>query len=147
MIDREKVLNIVNDELEGSDLFLVDLRVGKDNKISVFIDGDNGVTIQNCIDLSRIIEGNFDREIEDFDLSVLSAGIGEPLKLIRQYIKNIGRNISITTDENEQIEGELIMVDEEKVVVKQIPKKKKDIAIEKEITFSNIKEGKIIILF
>ncbi|MCK9321704.1 MAG: ribosome assembly cofactor RimP [Bacteroidales bacterium] len=148
MIDKEKVLSIVNQELEGTDLFLVDLKIGKDNKISVFIDGDNGVTIQNCIDLSRKIESNFDREVEDFELSVFSSGVGEPLKLNRQYKKNIGRNIEvITNEEGEKIVGELLMVDEEKIVVKVQPKKKKDPIVEKEILIDNIKESKIIILF
>ena len=148
MIDKEKVLSIVNQELEGADLFLVDLKIGKDNKISVFIDGDNGVTIQNCIDLSRKIESNFDREVEDFELSVFSSGVGEPLKLNRQYKKNIGRNIEvITNEEGEKIVGELLMVDEEKIVVKVQPKKKKDPIVEKEILIDNIKESKIIILF
>jgi len=148
MIDKEKVQSIVNQELEGTDLFLVDLKIGKDNKISVFIDGDNGVTIQNCIDLSRKIESNFDREVEDFELSVFSSGVGEPLKLNRQYKKNIGRNIEvITNEEGEKIVGELLMVDEEKIVVKIQPKKKKDPIVEKEILIDNIKESKIIILF
>lgn len=148
MIDKEKVQSIVNQELEGTDLFLVDLKIGKDNKISVFIDGDNGVTIQNCIDLSRKIESNFDREVEDFELSVFSSGVGEPLKLNRQYKKNIGRNIEvITNEEGEKIVGELLMVDKEKIVVKVQPKKKKDPIVEKEILIDNIKESKIIILF
>ncbi|MEA4966555.1 MAG: ribosome assembly cofactor RimP [Bacteroidaceae bacterium] len=148
MIDKEKVQSVVNQELEGADLFLVDLKIGKDNKISVFIDGDNGVTIQNCIDLSRKIESNFDREVEDFELSVFSSGVGEPLKLNRQYKKNIGRNIEvITNEEGEKIVGELLMVDEEKIVVKVQPKKKKDPIVEKEILIDNIKESKIIILF
>lgn len=148
MIDKEKVQSVVNRELEGTDLFLVDLKIGKDNKISVFIDGDNGVTIQNCIDLSRKIESNFDREVEDFELSVFSSGVGEPLKLNRQYKKNIGRNIEvITNEEGEKIVGELLMVDEEKIVVKVQPKKKKDPIVEKEILIDNIKESKIIILF
>ncbi|MDY4789387.1 MAG: ribosome assembly cofactor RimP [Bacteroidales bacterium] len=148
MIDKEKVQSVVNQELEGTDLFLVDLKIGKDNKISVFIDGDNGVTIQNCIDLSRKIESNFDREVEDFELSVFSSGVGEPLKLNRQYKKNIGRNIEvITNEEGEKIVGELLMVDEEKIVVKVQPKKKKDPIVEKEILIDNIKESKIIILF
>ncbi|MPL88125.1 Ribosome maturation factor RimP [bioreactor metagenome] len=148
MIDKEKVQSIVNQELEGTDLFLVDLKIGKDNKISVFIDGDNGVTIQNCIDLSRKIESNFDREVEDFELSVFSSGVGEPLKLNRQYKKNIGRNIEvITNEEGGKIVGELLMVDEEKIVVKVQPKKKKDPIVEKEILIDNIKESKIIILF
>ncbi len=148
MIDKEKVQSVVNQELEGADLFLVDLKIGKDNKISVFIDGDNGVTIQNCIDLSRKIESNFDREVEDFELSVFSSGVGEPLKLNRQYKKNIGRNIEvITNEEGEKVVGELLMVDEEKIVVKVQPKKKKDPIVEKEILIDNIKESKIIILF
>ncbi len=148
MIDKEKVQSVVSQELEGTDLFLVDLKIGKDNKISVFIDGDNGVTIQNCIDLSRKIESNFDREVEDFELSVFSSGVGEPLKLNRQYKKNIGRNIEvITNEEGEKIVGELLMVDEEKIVVKVQPKKKKDPIVEKEILIDNIKESKIIILF
>lgn len=148
MIDKEKVQSVVNQELEGTDLFLVDLKIGKDNKISVFIDGDNGVAIQNCIDLSRKIESNFDREVEDFELSVFSSGVGEPLKLNRQYKKNIGRNIEvITNEEGEKIVGELLMVDKEKIVVKVQPKKKKDPIVEKEILIDNIKESKIIILF
>lgn len=148
MIDKEKVQSVVSQELEGTDLFLVDLKIGKDNKISVFIDGDNGVTIQNCIDLSRKIESNFDREVEDFELSVFSSGVGEPLKLNRQYKKNIGRNIEvITNEEGETIVGELLMVDEEKIVVRIQPKKKKDPIVEKEIFIDNIKESKIIILF
>ena len=147
MIDKEKVLSIVNEELEGSDLFLVDLKIGKDNKISVYIDGDNGVLIQNCIDLSRKIEGNFDREVEDFELSVFSSGVGEPLVNARQYKKNIGRNISIITNDDQTIKGELISVDDDKVVVREIPKKKKDSPVEKEIASANIKEGKIIIIF
>lgn len=148
MIDKEKVQAVVNQELEGKDLFLVDLKIGKDNKISVIIDGDNGVTIQNCIDLSKQIEKNFDREVEDYELSVLSSGVGEPLKLNRQYKKNIGRNIElITMEEGEKIVGELLMVDDEKIFVKIQPKKKKDPIVEKEILFDNIKESKIIILF
>lgn len=148
MIDKEAIQHLVGQELEGKDLFLVDVKISKDNKISIIIDGDNGVTIQNCIDLSRNIEKNLDREKEDFELSVLSSGVGEPLKLIRQYKKNIGRNIEIiTTDSSDKIVGELIMANDEMIVVREKPKKKKDAAIDKEILISNIKESKIIIVF
>ena len=148
MIDKEVILKIIEEQVKDSDLFLIDLKIGKDNKISVVIDGDNGVTIQNCIDLSRQIEKNFDREVEDFELSVMSAGIGEPLKLIRQYKKNFGKSIEILIKENsEKIVGELIGVDDEKVIVKIQPKKKKEPIIEREILIDNIKESKIIILF
>ena len=147
MIDKEKVVSIIEKEFEGSDLFLVDVNVGKDNKISVFIDGDSGVSIKNCVDISRIIEENFDREEEDFELSVLSFGVGEPLMNLRQYKKNIGRYISIITNDDLRIEGELIYVDEDRVRVFEIKKNKKHTPVEREIAFPNIKEGKIIVIF
>jgi ribosome maturation factor RimP len=147
MIDKEVILKIIEEQVKDSDLFLIDLKIGKDNKISVVIDGDNGVKIQDCINLSRFVEKRLDREAEDFELNVLSSGVGEPLKLMRQYKKNIGRNIEITTFENERFEGELTAADEDKVLIRLKTKHKKDIATEKQISFSDIKEGKIIILF
>jgi ribosome maturation factor RimP len=147
MTDKEVILKIIEEQIKDSDLFLIDLRIGKDNKISVVIDGDNGVKIQDCINLSRFVEKRLDREAEDFELNVLSSGVGEPLKLMRQYKKNIGRNIEITTFENERFEGELTAADEDKVLIRLKTKHKKDIATEKQISFSDIKEGKIIILF
>lgn len=85
MIDKTLVENIVEELLGGKDLFLVEVKVSKDNCIEVFIDGDNGVKIQDCIDLSRGIEARFDRESEDFQLSVLSWGLGrvETQKAVR----------------------------------------------------------------
>lgn len=147
MIDKETILKIIEEQIKGSDLFLIDLKIGKDNKISIIIDGDNGVKIQDCIDLSRFVEKQLDREVEDFELNVLSSGVGEPLKLMRQYKKNIGRYVEITTLDNEKLEGELIATSEDSVFIKPKMKNKKDIATEKQISFSDIKEGKIIILF
>ena len=91
----EKVKEIVG---EG-ELFLVEVKVSKNNNIQVFIDGDNGVKIQDCIDLSRQLEECLDRESGDFELSVLSFGLEEPLKMQRQYVKNIGRSLQVENEE------------------------------------------------
>ena len=85
MIEKIKILEIVNNALDGSEKFLVNLKITPDNRIYVDIDGDNGITIDDCIELSRAIEGQLDREEEDFELTVSSAGADQPLKLTRQY--------------------------------------------------------------
>ncbi|OYX28468.1 MAG: ribosome assembly cofactor RimP, partial [Flavobacteriales bacterium 32-35-8] len=72
-------------------IFLIDLTITDSFKIIIGIDGDNGVVLQDCIDVSRAVEGNLDREEQDFSLEVASVGVGSPLKMIRQYKKNIGR--------------------------------------------------------
>ena len=92
MKDKNFIEEKVKEILGEGDLFLVEVKVSKNNNIQVFIDGDNGVKIQDCIDLSRQLEECLDRESEDFELSVLSFGLEEPLKMQRQYVKNIGRS-------------------------------------------------------
>ncbi len=150
MIKKTDIEAIIGEHLAGTDLFLIDLKVSPSNRISVYIDGDNGVTIDNCIALSRAIEGSLDREEEDFELNVSSAGAEQPLKLKRQYIKNKGRNIQVLTLSEEIIEGKLIDADDNKIVIE--PKKKKKGAKGKEIlpleiSYEEIEEAKIVIMF
>ena len=95
MIDKVGILDLVCGFLEGTDKFLVDLHISKDNRINVSIDGDNGINIDDCIELSRYIESHLDREVEDFELNVASAGLDTPLKLLRQYKKNVGRSLRV----------------------------------------------------
>lgn len=88
----QKVNLLLNDFLQTrTDLFLISCKISPLNQIEIIIDGDEGVSIQDCLDCSRAVENNLDREEEDFELSVLSAGISNPLQTTRQYIKNIGR--------------------------------------------------------
>jgi ribosome maturation factor RimP len=101
---------------ERTDLFLIDLTVGTDNKIILTIDGDNGVTLQDCIDMSRAVEHNLDREEEDFALEVASAGAASPLKQPRQFKKNIGRTLLVKTAEGE-IEAPLVDATDEVAVL------------------------------
>jgi len=88
MITTEQIEKLVAEKLENKDVFLVDIRIRHGNRISVFLDSDTGVNIKTCAELSRYIEFNLDRESEDFELEVSSAGLDQPLKLLRQYVKN-----------------------------------------------------------
>lgn len=150
-MDKIRILELVKTRLEGSDKFLVDLHVSGDNRINVSIDGDNGITIDDCIELSRFIESNLDRNEEDFELNVASAGLDSPLKLRRQYVKNIGRCINVTTIDGEKTEGTLLEVSEGQIVVEpdNRRRKKKEPADYENVTipFDQIKVAKIVVKF
>ena len=124
MIEKIKILELVNNALEGSEKFLVNLKITPDNRIFIDIDGDNGVTIDDCIELSRAVEGNLDREEEDFELNVSSAGADQPLKLTRQYKKNVGRDLEVTTMDGEHAEGTLEDASDEGIVIRTQGSKK-----------------------
>ena len=146
MIDKLFVLDIINNELAGTDKFLVDLKISSDNRINVAIDGDNGIVIDDCVELSRKIENSLDREVEDFELNVASAGIDSPLKLKRQYKKNVGRDITVTTFDGETVTGTLLSADDEVISVR--PEGKKKSASEPVIIkHSDINIAKIVIKF
>ena len=117
MIEKIKVLELVNQALEGSDKFLVNLKITPDNRIYVDIDGDNGVTIDDCIELSRAIESQLDRDVEDFALDVSSAGADQPLKLTRQLVKNSGREVEAVTFDGQKTVGVLTAADEASVTL------------------------------
>lgn len=146
MIDKVKISEIVEEFLTDEKLFLVDVKVSRDNRIEVFIDGDEGVKIQDCIDLSRNLESRFDREEEDFELSVLSWGLGEPLKLKRQYVKNIGQKVEAVCVSGECIEGVLKEVGENDLLIEVTKGKGKKMTVETaDVAFENLKTIKVIV--
>ncbi|WP_421920851.1 ribosome assembly cofactor RimP [Marinifilum sp.] len=154
MIDKKIVLEIVEKEIANTDLFIVELSVSASNTISVMIDSMNGVPISTCIELSRAIEKNFDREIEDFELQVASAGIGQPFQVIQQYHKNIGKDVEVLTTNGMKHKGKLITVGENEIEieveekVKVEGKKKKQIVVSPySFAFDQIKSTKDIITF
>ena len=147
MIDKVEILDLIREVLDGTDKFLVDLHVSKDNRINVSIDGDNGINIDDCIELSRHIEGNLDREKEDFELNVASAGLDSPLKLLRQYKKNVGRSLKVETMDGEVKEGVLMEATDEKIVLKlELTKKQKKEGVSDafECQYEQIKIAKIV---
>lgn len=154
MITKEQILNLIEDKLNERGLFLVDLEIAPGNQIHLEIDGPNGVTIKDCVDFSRQVEHNLDRESEDFELNVSSPGLDKPFRVFQQYQKNVGREVKVITNEDKTIKGELVKVEDDKIMVeysfkqKIEGKKKKETITEQEIIpFNNIKETRIIISF
>ena len=105
MIDKQIVKNLVDSWLKGKDYFLTDLTISEDDRIVVEIDHKDGVWIDDCVDLSRYIEAHLDREVEDFELEVGSAGIGKPFKVKQQYINNIGNEVEILLKDGKKLKG------------------------------------------
>ena len=117
MIDKSVVSQHVNEWLEEKDYFLVDVTVSPDNRIVVEIDHAEGVWIEDCVELSRFIESKFDREKEDFELEVGSAGIGQPFKVLQQYINHIGMDVEVLKNDGLKLAGILKDADEEHFTV------------------------------
>jgi ribosome maturation factor RimP len=144
---------------EGPAYFLVDLRIKPTNNIKVFLDGDSGITIEKCVQVNRKLYKKLEESgmfpAGDFSLEVSSAGLDEPLKSLRQYKKNIGRQVEVQFQDGSQKEGQLIEVNEEGIVLEEAtgkvsngklqPKKKEMIA--HSYLFNNIKSTKIQIVF
>ena len=154
MIDKNVVSGIVNEWLGDKEYFLVDVSVSPDDKIVVEIDHAEGVWIDDCVELSRFIESKLDREEEDYELEVGSAGIGQPFKVLQQYLIHIGKEVEVLTKEGKKLEGVLKEADENHFVV-TIQKKvklegaKRPKLVDEDVTFTfeEIKYTKYLISF
>ena len=154
MITKEQIQSIIAPKVEEEGLFIVDVTVSATNQISIFIDGDNGVTIDQCITISRFVEENLNRDEEDYELDVSSAGLDLPLKVARQYVKNIGRMVDIVTKNGQKFSGKLVdatndgfKVEVEKMVLLEGKKRKEKITEVDSINYSDIKSTKIVVSF
>ncbi|PKQ44346.1 ribosome assembly cofactor RimP [Confluentibacter flavum] len=151
---KTKVENLLeNALLERSDLFLIDFSIQGDNQIKVVLDGDQGVSVEDCMFISRAIEHNLDREEEDFSLEVMSAGATSPLVNRRQYIKNTSRELMVKTT-SEVIEGVLVNATENEITLEWKAKEPKPvgkgkIVVKKQanIAYHDIIEAKVLIKF
>lgn len=154
MAEKEIVKKLVDEKLKGSDDYLVDVSISPDNSISVEIDNDHGVSIDDCVALSRFIEAYLDREKEDFELEVGSSGITSPFKIVRQYIKNVGNEVEMLLKNGIKLTGILKAADDDAVVI-TVEKKvkseesKRKITVEEDQTYSydEIKYTKYLIRF
>lgn len=155
MIGKETIVNIVNPLLEKENLFLVDVSVSADNKIVVTIDGDKGVSIDSCVNVSRGIEAVLDRDKEDFELEVTSAGLGQPLKIPRQYQKNIGQELEVVLKTGEKVMGVLNNADNTNFVLSvskkkgniKGSKKKQEVVEPIQLTYLQVKSAKVVLKF
>ena len=151
---KEKVDALLEDVLaENPSLFLIDYNITQDNGIGILIDGDKGVTVEDCITVSRAIEHNLDREEHDFSLEVGSVGATAPLLMPRQYKKNVGRTLSVRM-ESETLEAKLVTANDEKISLtwktrepKPVGKGKHTVTKELDVPYEKIVEAKVMIKF
>lgn len=135
-------------------MFVVSLKVSESNLIQVIVDADSGLSIDQCVRVSRSIESQINRDEEDFELQVTSPGLSNPLVVTRQYIKNVGRDLKVTMNSGEVHEGKLIKANEEGVELEYSYKqriegrKKKEVITEQlPLSYEDIKEAKVMISF
>ena len=155
MISAEKIRALAEEKLVDTQNYLVDVILRPGNKITVLLDSMNGgISINDCVQISRQIESNLDREVEDFELNVSSSGLDRPFKVLKQYIKNIGKEVEIVTKENKKLTGILLDANETEVILEAKTKEKVDgkkgkqtIIKTHKLNYNQIKETKIVISF
>ena len=153
-MDQKLVTKLVDEAiLENESLFLIELSFLAGNKIKIIVDGDEGVSIKECIRISRHVEHNLDREEEDFGLEVTSPDISHPLTVRRKYLKNMNRILKVKT-EDQELEGTLVSANDKEISLrwktrepKPIGKGKVTVEKNASIAFSSIKEAKVKIIF
>ncbi len=153
MIDKEKVVKLVKEKLDD-DMFIVDIKVTTGNVIHVYVDGFEGMPIDQCVAISRNVEHNLDREEEDFELQVSSPGLTESFKVKEQYFKYTGKEIEVLTFENDKLEGLLKESDDEGIILETSErekveghKKKQLVVREYNLKYDEIKSAKAVISF
>jgi ribosome maturation factor RimP len=154
LITEKHILDIAKMHLEGSPLFVTGVKIRTGNAIHVFIDGDQGVNIDDCVKLSRVIEGSLDRDREDFSLEVSSHGAERPLVMARQFVRHKGKTLEVRTNEDKNFEGVLTDADQEGITVeettreaKPVGKGKRTVVTTHRIQYNQIKEARIKLKF
>jgi len=153
MIAKEIIEKLVKEKLDER-MFIVDISVSSTNVIHIFVDSYDGMTIEQCIAISRHVEHSFDREEEDFALEVSSPGLTESFKVKEQYVKYTGKAIKIVTSDDQKLEGLLKSALDSGVVLEtsgkgkvEGQKKKQLIVKEYNINYDDIKSAKAVISF
>ncbi|MBA7538144.1 Ribosome maturation factor RimP [subsurface metagenome] len=150
MIERDRIIEFIEKIIRETEIFLVDITVTAKNKILIWIDKKDGITIDECAEISKELENHLDRSIENFELEVSSPGLDTSFRVRQQYDKNIGREIEIVTEDNKIHKGELLQVTENGIKLeitknKKAKGKKEDQATELSLGFNQIKSAKVIV--
>ena len=148
MIDKKELQSFVEEQLKDSEYFLTDLKVTPSNEITVEIDSITPGDIEECVNLTRAIEEAFDRDVEDYELEVGTAGLTSPLKVPRQYEKYVGQDLEVLTADGRKLHGMLRKVNDDGIILAIQQKVKKEGSkkpiietSELDIPFSNIKKA------
>lgn len=154
LIAESTIRALIDEKIAGTDYYVLRLEIKPGNNITVELESMGPVGISDCVDISRQIEHNLDREAEDFSLQVTSPGLDKPLIDHRQYIKNVGRDLKVLLTDDTEIEGALTAADDEKITLhterkEKLPGKKKKVKVEEDkvLPYTEIKQAKIKINF
>lgn len=154
MIDKNVVETIVEEWLQNGDYFLVDISMSPDRRIVVEIDHADGVWIEDCAELSRFVQERLGEELDDYDLEVGSAGLGQPFKVARQYVNHVGKDVEVLTAEGRKVQGVLKDVDGDRFTVtvrekQKVEGKKRPVMadVDYEYDMNNVKYTKYLLSF
>lgn len=154
MIDKKHLITHIETFLKGSDNYLVDVIINPGNIISIEIDNKKGVSIDDCVKLSRYLESKYDRDEEDFELTVGSVGLTTPFKILKQYQKNIGNEVEVLTRKGNKLFGVLKSADEDEFTItisKKIrlegAKRKTEVSEDLKFKYKEVKYTKYLIRF
>ncbi len=154
MIDKNVVETIVEEWLQNGDYFLVDISMSPDHRIVVEIDHADGVWIEDCAELSRFVQERLGEELDDYDLEVGSAGLGQPFKVARQYVNHVGKDVEVLTAEGRKVQGVLKDVDGDRFTVtvrekQKVEGKKRPVMadVDHEYDMNNVKYTKYLLSF
>lgn len=154
MIKKQQIVDLIEAHFEGTDKFIVDVKVLAGNKIEIYIDAPQHIVIADCVALSRHIEGSLDREKDDFELQVSSPGATEAFKVLQQYQKYLNTKVRVTTKEGQKHEGILLSANENEFVLEETRREKKAVGkgnhtvVENiTLTYNQTKETKSVLPF
>jgi ribosome maturation factor RimP len=154
MVDKGTIETIVKEQLNPENEFIVEINISSGNKILVHIDSDLGVTIDRCVQVSKAIEQSLDRDEEDFELEVSSAGLSSPFRVVRQYQKNIGRNLDVLLNSGDKYQGKLLTANDElftleveEMIIPEGKKRKEVVTRNIEFSYTDVKTAYIVVSF
>lgn len=154
MITQEEIIDIIKGAVAKKDAFIVEVKVSASNHVIVELDSNNGITIDDCAEISRIIDKGLNREIEDYELEVSSAGLSSVFKVIQQYHKNVGKEVEVIVKSGKKLIGNLISVTENGFIIRSTKtervegKKKRQLVVEETpLLFTEVKSTKLVIHF
>lgn len=154
MISTEQLQQLIELKAQNTDVFLVQLKVRPGNKLVVTLDSDSGMTVDKLTEWNRYLENALDRDAEDFDLTVESPGVGEPLHVTRQYLRNKGRKVEVKTMDGQKLSGTIVAADDHGFAIgyrerETMPGKKQKQWVEKirQLKYSDIKETRVMVVF
>jgi len=150
MISKQEIIKVAESKIKELDGFLVDVKVNAANVITVFFDRMEGVRVEHCLEISKYVEEHFDREIEDYELTVCSAGLDNAFMVDEQYQKYIGKEVGVLLANGKRKTGLILSYDE--TLIMEVVKKKKGsrkeyITEQVNIPKEEIKETKLKINF